>query len=178
MKTARSLSSLSQTNILFMRLAGGIFIGLGLLLISSGRLTTLTCTRVGAKIKPCQLVSSSVLGSLNKETQLIELQGVKVNNNPMDDDTARVILLSKSGEIPFTTFSKENKLEIIATASDINNFIQDVEKASLIIQQDGRSHYLQMGGFIVVLGLFTWLFSENNKSYLVINDKQESRANR
>lgn len=177
MKTLRSLQS-SPNNILFMRLAGGIFVGLGLLLIFSGKLTTLTCNRVGLKIAPCQLVSSGVFGPQMKETRLIELQGAKVRDNPMDGDDSRVILLTKSGEILFTSFSRDNQIESIATASDINNFIDKVEKESLEIQHDGRWDYLQMGSFIAALGLFTWVFSEINKPNLAIGNRQEARGKR
>lgn len=177
MKTVRSLQP-SQDNVLFMPVAGGIFVGLGLLLISSGKLTTLTCNRVGSTLDQCQLVSSGILGSLMQETRHIELQGAKVEANPMDDDASRVILLTKSGEILFTSSTIDNDIKSIATASDINDFVKQVKKASLTIHNDERWHYVQMGGFIISFGLLTWVFSALSRHNLGVSEKPELRAKR
>ena len=172
----RSLQSSSQENVLFMRLAGGIFVGLGLLLMSSGKLTTLTCNRVESTTGRCQLVSSGVLGSLLKESRQIELQGAKVENNPLDDDASRVILLTKSGEILFPSSTIDNHTESLETASLINAFINQVEKASLTVHYDGRGRYLPMGGLIITFGLFTWAFSWINRHNLAAGESQAANG--
>lgn len=160
-----------QSNVLFMRLAGGVFLGLGLLLISSGKLTTLTCNRANSTTSSCQLISSGLLGSLVKETRIIELRGAKVKDNPVDDDAYRVILLTKTGEVLFTSSDSGNDKYAKTVASNINAFVQEVKKNSLTIHHDERGLYLPMGGLIATFGLASLAFSGKTKFNLFNNSK-------
>lgn len=160
MKIWRQLPPSIQKDVLFIRLAGGIFVGLGLLFISSGKLTTLTCNRVKSNQGSCQLISSGLLGSRVKETHLSELQGAQIEDNPMDNDASRVVLLTRSGEVPFTSSTSGNDKEATATAFHINSFVQQAEKTSLTIQHDERGLYCPMGASIMAFGLFTLAFSK------------------
>lgn len=164
--TLRQLSP--QDNVLFMRLAGGVFLGLGLLLMSSGKLTTLSCNRLNSTTSSCQLVSSGLLGPLVKETRLIELRGAKVEDNPVDNDAYRVILLTEKGKVLFTSSDSGNDEYAKATASNINSFVQEVEKNSLIIHHDERALYLPMGSLIVTFGLLSLASSWKRKPSLKI----------
>ncbi len=151
-------------DVLLIRLAGGIFVGLGLLFIASGKLTTLTCNRVEPTQGTCKLVSSGLLGSHVKETDLSELQGAAIVDHPMDEDSSRVILLTSSGEVPFASSTSSHRTAV--NASDINTFVQESTKTSLMIQHDEREFYFPMGGFILAFGLCTWVFSRTSKSQI------------
>jgi hypothetical protein len=157
----KQLQLLKINDVLFIRLAGGIFVALGILFIFSGKLTTLTCNRVEPNKNKCQLVSSGLLGLLMPETKLIELKSAAIQDNPMDNDASRVILLTSRGKVPFTDSTGDN--DAAATVSQINTFIQQAEKKSLFIQQDERGLYFPLGGFIITLGLFTLAFSRTSK---------------
>lgn len=164
MKIVRQLQQARIDEVLLLRLSGSIFVGLGLLFVASGKLSTLTCNRIDSTQGTCKLVSSGLLGSHEKETRLSELQGAKVVDNPMDNGSSRVILLMSSKEVPFTSSIGSHKT--VAMASHINSFVQQSETTSLTIHHDEREFYLPMGGFIIALGLFTWVFSKTSKSYL------------
>jgi hypothetical protein len=151
-------------DILFMRVAGSIFLGLGIFFISSGKLTTLTCNRVSSNKDNCQLVSSGLLNLYGKETRLIQLQGANLANNPMNADAARVILLTNSGYIPFTSSTDDDKAE--ATVSLINTFVKEAEMTALTIHQDEREIYFPMGGFIIAMGLLTLVFSRTSRLHV------------
>jgi hypothetical protein len=157
-KIWQQLQQSVQKDVLFIRVAGGIFVALGILFMSSGRITTLTCNRVKSNQGNCQLISSGLLGSRVKKTQLSELHGAKIIDNPMDDDASRVVLVTQNGEFPLTSSTSGNDTEATATASDINTFIQQVEKTSLTIQHDERGLYFPVGASIIAFGLFTLMF--------------------
>ncbi len=167
MKIVRQLHRAWIDDVLLMRLAGGVFLGLGLLFIASGKLTTLTCNRVESTQGTCKLVSSGLLGLQMKETQLSELLGAKIVDNPMDEDSSRVILQTSDGEFPLTSSTSSDKTA--TTVSDINTFVQRSEAASLVVQHDEREFYFPMGGFIIAFGLFTLVFSKTSKSLLKSN---------
>ena len=161
MKIMGHLQRVRLDDTLFMRVAGGVFVGLGLFFISSGKLTTLTCNRVEANKGNCHLISSGLFGLHGKQSQAIEVHGAQLADNPMDDDASRVILLTNNGYVPFTSSTSDHKAE--ATASDINTFVQQGETTSLTIHQDERSLYFSMGGFIIAVGLFTLMFSRTSR---------------
>ena len=163
MNIVRQLQGSRIDDVLLMRLAGGVFVGLGLLFISSGKLTTLTCNRIQPTQGSCKLVSSGLLGSHVRETRLSELHGAKVEVNPMDDDASRVILLTSSGEVRFTSSTSGNHDNTEATADDINTFVKQSQKRSLTVQHDERGFYFPMGGFIISFGVLTLVFSKTLK---------------
>lgn len=158
----RQRMNLSDT--LFMRVAGSIFVGLGLFFISSGKLTTLTCNRVSSNQDNCRLVSSGLLNFYGKETKLIQLQGASLANNPMDDDAARVILLTSSGYIPFTSSTNDDKAA--ETVSRINTFVKEAKMTNLTIHLDEREIYFPMGGFIIAMGLLSLVLSRTTKLHI------------
>jgi hypothetical protein len=164
LKTVRQLQRSLQNDTLFFRVAGGVFVALGLLLVSSGELTTLSCSRVKPTQGNCQLISSGLLGSKVRATQLSELQGAKIEDNPMDDDTSRVTLLTRKGEVLLSKSTDDKIAE--ATVSEINTFIQHPERTSLTIEQDERGIYFPVGGLVIAAGLLTIGFSRTFSLYL------------
>lgn len=164
MKFVKHLPQMRLNDILFMRVAGSIFVGLGLFFISSGKLTTLTCNQVSSDTGNCQLVSSGLLNLYKKEIRLIQLQGANLANNPMDDNAARVILLTSSGYIPFTSSTNNDKAA--ATVERINTFVKEAEITDLTIHLDERDIYFPMGGFIIAMGLLSLVFSRTSKIHV------------
>lgn len=160
MKILQHLQQAKINDVAFIRLAGSIFVALGLLLLSSGKLTTLTCNRSQSNQGSCQLISSGLLGSHVQETRVSELQGASVEDNPLDNDAFRVILLTKSGRAFFSSSSSGNEMEAKTTASDINTFIQDTKQTTLTIEQDERGFYFPIGGSVIAAGLLTLVFSK------------------
>src|SRR5207237_6864385 len=101
-----------------------------------------------------------LLGSRVKETHLSELQGAKVEPNPMDNDAFRVVLLTPNGKIPFTSSTSGNQKNATVTASNINTFIGQDEEPKLKVDYDERVLYCPMGASIIAFGLFTLAFSK------------------
>ena len=164
MNIVRHLQRVRLDDTLFMRVAGSVFVGLGLFFISSSKLTTLTCNRVESNQGNCELVSSGVLGLHGKETRSLTLHGARLQENPMDDDASRVILLTSNGYVAFTSSTSDRKAE--ATASHINTFVQQTEVDSLTIHQDERGLYFPMGGLIIIVGIFTFMFSRTSRLHV------------
>lgn len=130
---------------------GIFFASLGLfLLVTLGKVTTLTCTRT--EPTNCQLVASGLLGSQSKQIPLNTLQGAKVEEtSDSDGSTYRVIILTSSGNVPFTSYlsSLKDKQTI---ASDIEDFVKNPQMTSLKQEQDDRFWIYLIGGTFVIAG--------------------------
>jgi len=146
---------------LFMRVAGSIFVGLGLFLLSSGKLTTLNCEREASSNGSCQLISSGLFDLQGKQTRQIQLQAVQLEDNPMNNKAARVLLQTPNGYIKFTSSTSAEQAE--ATVSNIDAFIQKAEVASLTLHHDERGLYFPVGSFIITVGLFTLVFFRTSR---------------
>jgi hypothetical protein len=163
LKIWQQLQPSIQKDVVFIRLAGGVFVAIGLLFMSSGKLTTLTCHRVKSNQGSCQLISSGLLGSRVNETHLSELQGAQIEQNPMDNDAFRVVLLTRSGKVPLSSSTSGNEKKATDAAFDINTFVGRDEAPKLTIDYDERGIYCPMGASIIAFGLFTLAFSKTVK---------------
>ncbi len=130
----------------------GIFVPVGLFVLTTlGKATTFTCTRT--EPTNCQLVASGLLGSQSKQIPLNMLQGAKVEEDNSDDgNTYRVIILTSSGDIPFTSYLSYGESDKQAIASHINQFLRDPRQTSLIQKQDDRLLMYLFGGSFVIVG--------------------------
>ncbi len=104
-------------------------------------------------------MASGLLGSKSKEIPLNILQGAKVeeNNDGDGSNTYRVVILTSSGEVPFTSNSSSGESEKQAIASHIKNFIKNPAIASLTEKQDDRFSMYLFGGIFVTAGLIPLL---------------------
>lgn len=130
--------------------------GIGL---STMELSTLTCQRIGLTQVRCELVSSNIIGSELRKISLNQLQGAKVEKAKFSDDSDdgvlsyRVILLTSSGEVPFTLYPnlvfgyQPEK----AIAFRINHYLNNSEETFLMVQEDHRWFVLIFAGFLTLL---------------------------
>lgn len=135
-------------------LFGSIFVVGGLAaMVVFGELATLTCHRVEPTQGSCQFVHSSLLGSDETTIPLNQLQSAKVDvNESHKGDTYRVVLLTDSGKVPFTTAWSSGAVEKQKNADQINAFIGNPGKASLRVQQDDRWFAYPFGGIFILAG--------------------------
>lgn len=129
------------------------FVILGLWLVFSAPNTTLICQRVESKQGNCQLTESSLWGS-TQAISLDNLLGGKVTTDRKS--STRVVLLTKSGVIPFTDYytrwGDKNDL-----ANKINDFVANPDRKSLNVSQDDRWFGWIFGGIFVVGGVFKYV---------------------
>lgn len=161
MKIVLNSQKLRLDDTLLMRVAGTVFVGLGLFLLSSAKLTTLSCDREESSQSSCQLISSGLFDFQGAQTKPIKLQAAKLEDNPMDANAARVILQTSDGYLHFTSSTSGDKAE--ATVSDINAFAQKAKVPSLILHHDNRGVYFPLGASIITVGIFTFIFFRNSR---------------
>ena len=161
MKTVQKIPGLRLDDSLLMSVAGTVFIGLGLFCLSSGKLTTLSCNRAQANQNSCHLVSTGLFDLQNSPAQSIKLHSAELEDNPMDNDSSRVLLSTNRGYVHFTSSTSDHKAKAIV--AHINNFIKEAETTSLTLQNDERGLYLPLGGFTIAVGLGTLVFFRNSR---------------
>lgn len=130
------------------------FIVVGLWLVFSAQNTTLSCQQIESKQGNCKLTESSLSGSKTQEISLDNLLGGKVTKGRKD--SRRVVLLTKSGEIPFTNYDTRwgDKNYI---AKEINNFVENADRKSLNVSQDDRWFGWIFGSIFVLGGVFKYV---------------------
>ncbi|MFP5273980.1 hypothetical protein [Coleofasciculus sp.] len=128
-------------------------VGVGVISFQSG--STLTCQR-GAKTGSCELVKSGLVGSEVRTIPLESLRDVSLDLNLKNDsnDTYRVVLLTGSEEIPFTSHYSADSNQQESIAFEINAFIINQNQASLNVQQDDRWFSYVFGSLLIGVGLF------------------------
>ncbi len=146
-------------------LFGGLFAAVGLIAITRfGQVTTLTCERVEPTLGSCQLISEGLLGSSSRQIPLPTLKGASVETKTSQSTgssrlnrtgvtyTYRVILLTESGQIPFTSYSSSGKASKSSIASKINAFVKNPNQRLLTVKQDERWGVYLFGGILVAVG--------------------------
>lgn len=161
MKTVQKFPGLRLDDSLLMRVAGGIFVGLGLFCLASGKLTTLSCNRAELSQGSCHLQSSGLFDLQASQAQPIQLHSAQLEDNPMDTNASRVLLQTNRGYLHFT--SSTNDAQARATVAHINNFIKEAETTSMTLHNDERGLYFPLGAFIVTVGLGTLVFFKNSQ---------------
>lgn len=148
------LQAKNLTTIVRTALFGTPFLLAGLAaILFFGRLSTLKCQRVEPTQGSCQLVNSGLLGSNETKIPLNQLQGAKVDvNEDSNGDTYRVVLLTNSGEVPFTPVWSSGSGGKQKNADRINAFIGNPEEISLRVQQDDRWFAYPFGGIFALVG--------------------------
>jgi hypothetical protein len=136
-------------------LVGGFFAAWGILPSVFAKATLFTCNRTEFSQSSCQLLTSGLLGSEVRAIPLRALQGAKVDKSiDSDGDTYRVIILTTSGEIPFTSYSGSGEDQKQEIASRINQFVRNPGETTLSVQQDDRFSAYLLGGIFSAIGLF------------------------
>jgi hypothetical protein len=160
-KTLQKSTGLRLDDSLMMRVAGSIFVGLGLFCLASGKLTTLSCNRAGISQGSCQLQSSGLFDLQPSQAQPIKLHSAQLEDNPMDNNASRVLLQTNQGYMHFTSSTDDDQArEIVA---HINNFIKEAETTSMTLHNDERGLYFPLGAFIITVGLGTLVFFRNSR---------------
>ncbi|MEQ9669059.1 hypothetical protein [Coleofasciculus sp. G2-EDA-02] len=140
---------------LLLWLLSSILAAVGVGVISFQRGSSLTCQR-GAKTGSCELVKSGLVGSEVRTIPLESLRDVSLDLNLKNDsnDSYRVVLLTGSEEIPFTSHYSADSNQQESIASEIDAFIMNKNQASLNIQQDDRWFSYLFGSLLIGVGLF------------------------
>jgi hypothetical protein len=146
---------IQRSNIWLDLLSSLPFIVVGLWLVFSAQNTTLSCQQIESKQGNCKLTESSLSGSKTQEISLDNLVGGKVTTGRKG--SSRVVLLTKSGEIPFTNYDTrwgdQNYI-----AKEINNFVENADRKSLNVSQDDRWFLWTLGSICVVTGVLEYVW--------------------
>jgi hypothetical protein len=145
---------IQSSNIWLDLLSSVPFIVVGLWLIFSAPNTTLSCQQIESKQGNCQLTESSFSSSKTQEISLDNLLGGKVTTGRKG--SSRVVLLTKSGEIPFmnyhTRWGDKNYI-----AKEINKFVENADRKSLNVSQDDRWFGWIFGSIFVLGGILKYV---------------------
>lgn len=171
----RELQVLSHV---FSLIFGVVFTAVGLFFIALPNVTTLTCNRTEPTQGSCKLLASGLLASEVREIPISILQGAKVDESRSSKSTTYgVVLLTITGEVPFTFYSNFDKGKKQAIASRINDFVKIPGETSLAVKQDDRWISYLFGGTFAAIGIFfafgfvvapvvkTWLFDKTLGSF-------------
>ncbi|MEB3231417.1 MAG: hypothetical protein VKJ64_10435 [Leptolyngbyaceae bacterium] len=131
------------------------FLGFGVLaLVLFAKATTLECDRIEPKQIECTLVSEGVLGSDTQTISSGQLQGAEIEvNYDSDGDTYRVLLLTDTDPIPFTTVYSSGRSGKQEKVQQINAYLTNEHQKTLTIQQDDRMFGYILGGVFGTVGL-------------------------
>ncbi|MEG3864108.1 hypothetical protein [Microcoleus sp. herbarium12] len=145
---------IQSSNIWLDLLSSVPFIVVGLWLVFSAQNTTLSCQKIESQQGNCQLTESSLSSSKTQEISLDNLLGGKVTTGRKG--SSRVVLLTKSGEIPFTNYHTAwgNKNDI---ANKINDFVANPDRKSLKVSQDDRWFGWIFGSIFVLAGVLKYV---------------------
>jgi hypothetical protein len=146
---------IQRSNIWLDLLSSLPFIVVGLWLVFSAQNTTLSCQQIESKQGNWKLTESSLSGSKTQEISLDNLVGGKVTTGRKG--SSRVVLLTKSGEIPFTNYDTrwgdQNYI-----AKEINNFVENADRKLLNVSQDDRWFLWTLGSICVVTGVLEYVW--------------------
>lgn len=145
-----------------------LMITVGLIILHSGRVVTLTCNRVEPSEGLCALTSQGIWESTSTEFPTSLLQGAVVDQHQhvdRDDEgresykySYRVVLLTRRGEIPFTSYyTSSGYRQKTVIVHRINDFVRFPDQTSLIVQQDDRWFAYLLGGILTFAGLISAL---------------------
>lgn len=122
---------------------------------SMTELSTLTCQRIESVSVSCELVASNIFRLEDSRISLNQLQGAKVKKVKIEDASSyQVLLLTSSGEIPFTSYPNiigDYQAEA-AIVSRINTYLNNPKETFLRVQEDHRWFNF------IVWGLLAFLF--------------------
>ncbi|MEG4802021.1 hypothetical protein QUB63_18945 [Microcoleus sp. ARI1-B5] len=146
---------IKRSNIWLDLLSSLPFILVGLWMIFNAQnTTTLSCQRIESKQGNCKLTGSSLSGSNTQQISLDNLLGGKVTKGRKG--SSRVVLLTKSGEIPFTDgYTRWGDKNI--SANKINDFVANPDRKSLHVSQDDRWFVWIFGIMCVLAGVFNYV---------------------
>ncbi|WP_293347980.1 MULTISPECIES: hypothetical protein [unclassified Microcoleus] len=146
---------IERSNIWLDLLSSLPLIVVGLWLFFAPKNTTLSCQRIESKQGNCQLKESTLLGSTTEEISLDDLLGATVITGKKDG--GRVVLLTKSGRISFTSYNTRwgDKNYI---ANEINNFVANADRKSLNLSQDDRWFGWIFGSIFVLGGVLKYVW--------------------
>jgi hypothetical protein len=133
-------------------LFGTAFLLAGLeIIISWGNLTDLQCDRSATKQITCKITSSNLRRKYITPIAPGQLQSAEVEVREGKQRTYRVVLITKSGNIPLNNiYSSGFGVKHQENSDRINRFISNPEQISLHIQQNDR-WFAYLGGSVFAL---------------------------
>lgn len=134
---------------------GVIFILVGGVAIAGPeQLTTFKCDRLNMKQGSCELVHSSLITSDVKTFSLESIQEAKIENNPnYQDQASRLILVTKTEQIPIISEYRFNFEHQTNAMQQINSFLSTSTQPSLEIVEDSRIFSYVFGSLFIIAGL-------------------------
>ena len=145
-------------------LFGFMFTGAGVMcLMIFAKLNTLDCQRVEVNIVQgdCKLTSTGIFSSDEQTIPIASLNNAIIEESHDDegDTTYRVVLLTKTGSIPFTTVYSSGRAEKQEKVRQINSFIENTSQTTLNLKQDDRLIGYIFGGVFGGIGVLTLFHS-------------------
>ncbi len=138
-------------------LMGVIFILVGLVVLAGPeQLTTFKCTRLNVNQGSCELVHSSLIASDVKTFSLESIQAAKLEiNSNFSEPTSRLVLVTKTENIPINHEFKSNLKHQENIQEKINNFLNNKKttEVNLEIVEDSRIFSYVFGSLFISAGL-------------------------
>ncbi|MEG4802018.1 hypothetical protein QUB63_18960 [Microcoleus sp. ARI1-B5] len=146
-----------QSSNIWLNLLSSLFlIVAGLWLVFYAPNATLSCQRIESKQGNCKLTKSSLFGSNTQEISLDNLVGGQVTKGSKRN--TRVVLLTKSGVIPFTDYYTTSWGDKNDLANKINDFVANPDRKSLNLSQDDRRGAWIFGSIFVLAGVLPYVW--------------------
>jgi len=140
-------------NVLLSTIAGMPFLLSGVFVITvMGRSEWLTCDRLEPTQVTCKVSFSTLFTGLQvRSIPLVQRAEVEVSEGD-DSRTYRVVLITKTGQVPLTERYSSGSDSKYQTVEKINEFIHDPTQLSLRIKQDNSWFAYIFGVFFILLG--------------------------
>lgn len=123
-----------------------------------GQVASLDCSRIEAGTPDCHL-TQSLLGFTIKEQHIEKLIDARVveNRDSDGDATYKIILETREGNIPLSTYTSSGKQNMMNIVAEITTFLQKSQEQSLSVHYGGRSSQIMPLVFLLV-GLVEVIF--------------------
>ena len=127
--------------------------GLAMTVLGS-QLYTFRCDRTESTMPVCQLSSDGLLGTTEQIVPLDTIQGTRIDTLiDVESTTYQLYLITDDGEIAVIPMRTSNYGNLQQLASQIDEFLNDPQATTLLIQEDYRGMGIVFGGLFVVAGL-------------------------
>ena len=147
---------------------------LGASLILNAATTTFTCQRVESDEGQCAMTMSSPLNTSTQSINLNRIKAAQLNSETTTDSKGRkttwyhaVLILTVTG--PYRIHDSTNSTDQHALVADINDFLTDPKKTTLMVTLDSPTDDIGVGVLIIAFGL--WCASEQLKITTFTFDK-------
>lgn len=119
-----------------------------------GQLYTFRCDRTESTPPVCERLSDGLLGTTEQIIPIDTIQGTRIDTFiDAEGTTYQLYLLTDEGDIAVIPMTTSNYGNLQQLASQIDEFLNDPQATTLLIQEDYRGMGIVFGGLFVIAGL-------------------------